>query len=413
LKIAARLAFLSGLGVLIMLVVHSGGQNLLRELAAAGWLLLLLVPLHFLPLLLDVCGWRALVPGPARLRVLLAIAAVREAINRLLPVAAIGGEFIGVRLLMRHGTPGGTAAASVIVETMLTVVSQSLFAAIGVMCVASLTRLPAPVSFWLGLALGLPVLGAVAALIGSRSIIVRLERLASRLCALAAPGAAQIGLTAFLDESIRRLVRSPGRLMKAVAWQVSGLLAGCLETWLVLRWLGHPVGFAAAVALESLTQIIRSLLFIVPAGVGVQELGLIGLSRLLGVDADTALALSLAKRLREALFGLPVLALWQWSEEGLGFRAAGEDQRHAADDQRRGNQGLERDDLIGGEIAQSHGDQGIDIGVARHAGHRHAPQQPDVGGIRDERTEHDQVEESQACSQREMRKGMHFSKPGR
>jgi putative membrane protein len=310
-KIVARISFLLGLGVLITLVVRSGGQKLLSDLSAAGWLLLLLVPLHTLPLLLDVLGWQVLVLWSNRLRELFVIAAIREAINRLLPVANIGGEFIGVRLLMRHGVPGGIAAASVIVETMLTLVSQALFALLGLVCLASLTtRLQAPTALLLGLAVGLPALGAMAALIGSSSIIAWLERLASRAFALLAPGAPRIELTANLDAAIHRLVRSPAHLVRAVAWQVSGLLAGCLETWLVLRWLGHPVGFAAALALESLAQSARSLLFIVPAGLGVQELGLIGVSHLLGVDFDVALALSLAKRLREVLFGLPVLALW-------------------------------------------------------------------------------------------------------
>lgn len=315
-KIAARIAFLLGLGVLITLVVRSGGQKLLNDLSAAGWLLLLLVPLHTVPLLLDVFGWQALIPGSSRLRELFAIAAIREAINRLLPVANIGGEFIGVRLLTRHGTPSGVAAASVIVETMLTLVSQSLFAVLGLVCLARLTaRLQSPTGLLLGLALGLPALGAIAALIGSGSIIARLERLASKIFAVVAPAAPRIELTAFLDASIRHLVRSPARLVRAVAWQVSGLLAGCLETWLVLRWLGHPVGLAASVAIESLAQSARSLLFIVPAGLGVQELSLIGVSHLLGVDLEVALALSLAKRLREVLFGLPALALWPRMEE--------------------------------------------------------------------------------------------------
>jgi putative membrane protein len=314
-KIVARIAFIAGLGVLVTLVLRAGGQSLLTLLARAGWLLLLLVPLHTLPLLLDVLGWRTLIVEPSRLRILFFIASIREAINRLLPVASIGGEFIGVRLLIRQGTPSRIAAASVIVETMLTLVSQSLFAAIGLVCLAGLTaKLPLATSLLLGLALGLPAVAAVIALMASGSIISQLERLASRVFSLIAPGAPPIELRALLDASIRELVSSPGRLAMAITWQLSGLLAGCLETWLVLRWLGSPVGFPAAVAIESLAQAARSLLFIVPGGLGVQELGLIGLSHLLGVDADVALALSLAKRLREALFGLPALAAWQWVE---------------------------------------------------------------------------------------------------
>jgi uncharacterized membrane protein YbhN (UPF0104 family) len=89
------------------------------------------------------------------------------------------------------------------------------------------------------------------------------------------------------------------------------LIAGSSETWLALRWLGHPSSLAAALALESLTLAARSLIFVAPAGLGVQEAGLIGVGHVLGITSDVAIALSLAKRMREIVFGLPALVAWQ------------------------------------------------------------------------------------------------------
>jgi hypothetical protein len=51
----------------------------------------------------------------------------------------------------------------------------------------------------------------------------------------------------------------------------------------------------------------------VPSALGVQEAGLIGVGLLLGLGSDVALALSLAKRMREVLFGLPSLLARQWT----------------------------------------------------------------------------------------------------
>jgi hypothetical protein len=99
-----------------------------------------------------------------------------------------------------------------------------------------------------------------------------------------------------------------------VGWQLLGLIAGSLETWLALRWLGQPVSPAAALVLESLTQAARQFIFLVPAGLGVQEAGFVGLGYLLGIGSDLAIALSLAKRMREILFGLPALLSWYWTE---------------------------------------------------------------------------------------------------
>ncbi len=117
-----------------------------------------------------------------------------------------------------------------------------------------------------------------------------------------------------LDAGIGQILAAKARVFQALGWQVAGFVAGCWEPWLALRWLGHPVTFADALVLESLTQVARSVLFMVPAALGVQEAGLIGAGLLVGLGPDVALALSLAKRMREIVFGVPALVVWQWME---------------------------------------------------------------------------------------------------
>ena len=74
------------------------------------------------------------------------------------------------------------------------------------------------------------------------------------------------------------------------------------------------VSAAAAVIMESMCQAMRTAAFLVPAGLGVQEAGLVIFGHLLGVSTELALAVSLAKRLREVLCGIPALVSWQWAE---------------------------------------------------------------------------------------------------
>ncbi|HEY6455059.1 MAG TPA: lysylphosphatidylglycerol synthase domain-containing protein, partial [Steroidobacteraceae bacterium] len=142
---AVRVALILGTVLGIGLVLREGLGPILALLGAAGWVLLWLVPLHLLPLLLDVVGWRTLLRsggaapsllGPTRL---LVIAAVREAVNRLLPVANIGGEIVGIRMLCQAGGEVAAVAASVVVEVLLTIISQLLFAAAGVLLLLHLT----------------------------------------------------------------------------------------------------------------------------------------------------------------------------------------------------------------------------------------------------------------------------------
>jgi uncharacterized membrane protein YbhN (UPF0104 family) len=96
-----------------------------------------------------------------------------------------------------------------------------------------------------------------------------------------------------------------------------GWLVGTAEVYLVLLLLGHPVSWLAALLLESLGQAIRGAAFAVPGALGVQEGGYLLLAPLAGLPPAAALALSLAKRAREILLGLPgLLYLHFWERAG-------------------------------------------------------------------------------------------------
>ena len=86
---------------------------------------------------------------------------------------------------------------------------------------------------------------------------------------------------------------------------------------MALAALGHPVGLREAFVVESLGAALRSVGFAVPGALGVQEAALIIVCSPFGVPAETAVALSMIKRVRELAFGLAGLIAWQWSE---GYR---------------------------------------------------------------------------------------------
>ncbi len=312
-RLTVRIALLAGLTLLIVLLAREG-PAILTPIERAGWVLLWLVPLHVVPILLDSRGWQALIDRRVSAVRLFWIATVREAVNRLLPVANIGGELIGIRLLAAGGVDGVSAAASVTAEVLLTLFSQYLFVLIGVTCLLSLIGMVHSTSdVLIGLAASLPVFVFAAALLHYGSVFERLERVAVKML-----GEEMLrflnGKWAALDVAVRSLIADWTRWVRTIAWQLAALLAGTLEDWLALRWLGHPVSFEVALVLESLTQAARNFIFVVPAGIGVQEATLVGIGRLLGIDADLALALSLTKRMRELLFSTPALLSWYWTE---------------------------------------------------------------------------------------------------
>jgi len=92
-----------------------------------------------------------------------------------------------------------------------------------------------------------------------------------------------------------------------------GWIVGTGEVYLIALFLGWPVSWREALLLESLGQAIRGAGFAIPGALGVQEGGYLLLGPLAGLPPDAALALSLAKRARELLLGLPGLLYLRFS----------------------------------------------------------------------------------------------------
>jgi uncharacterized membrane protein YbhN (UPF0104 family) len=69
-----------------------------------------------------------------------------------------------------------------------------------------------------------------------------------------------------------------------------------------------------ALAIEAITQAVRHAAFMVPAGLGVQEVAVVLLAQLFVVSQDVAFSLALVKRMREVVFGVLALLSWQAAE---------------------------------------------------------------------------------------------------
>lgn len=315
-RLAYVVALIGGL-LVIALIAHTGYRAVLNALAIGGWSLLWLLPYHLFPVGLDALGWRLLVArrdpeGRARLGALTWIALVREGVSRLLPVASVGGEIAGIRLLILRGMDGAAATASVVVEVLISLLSQYLFTAIGVALLIILTQSSETTTeVLIGIALTCPAPIIALLLLDNAGIFQRLERFAERTLGGRSRLAQLLSGGATLDQEIERLIAQRWRLAQATFWQLAGMVSGSFEVWFALRLLGHPVSVEGAVILESVTLTIRHLAFLVPAGLGVQEAGLMVFGQMLGLSSDAALALSLIKRGREIVMGIPILLSWQ------------------------------------------------------------------------------------------------------
>ena len=315
-RILVYLGGIIGLALLLVLALRADFAALIHLWFLAGWSLLWLVPYRGFYFLLYALGWRRLLgayprAGHLSLGFLWWVSTVREAVDRLLPVASVGGSVVGVRLVSWRGPSRIHAAASVIVEVILTLMASYAFAAWGVIAMLKITALSVGQRHALtSIALTLPVPIACFVLLRYGAWFSRLERILSSVVGFGAP--ADRG--AALDQELRSALGRTAALLQAGALQLAALISASFEIWLVLRLFGHPVDALTALMLESATQAVRHLAFFIPGGIGAQEAGFVLFGRLFGIDADIALAVSFAKRMREVLCGLPSLISWQWLE---------------------------------------------------------------------------------------------------
>jgi putative membrane protein len=304
-----------GLALLAALLLRTDLSALLHAMQAGGWSLGWLAPYRLFYYGLYAVGWWVLLrpADPAQradLGYLFWVTLVRDAVDRLLPVASVGGSVIGIRLVGWRGLATATVGATVIVEIVLTLIAVYLFAALGISLLAGIATGQAYRHIVVVLVITLPVPVITLQLLRHGSAMTRLQKFLRPVLGantLAAEAAA-------FDHALRALLHRTRSLTLSTALQFCALLSGTLETWFALRLFGHPVTLTSALVLESTTTALRHLAFMVPAGLGVQEAGFIWIGNALGITNELALAVSMAKRLRELLCGVPALLSWQWLE---------------------------------------------------------------------------------------------------
>ncbi len=313
-KRLTTLASIVGLVTALALVLSSGVTDVGAALVGAGWGALAVVVARFVAVAWAGFGWHVVFPrgaGPT-LRDCIRLRFVREGINTLLPVAQVGGDLIGARLLTRRGTPGGMAGASMFVDLMTQALTQLLFTVAGLALLVHFTG-DGPVVRTVagGVVLAIPALAAFY-VIQRRSGHRLIEGALSRFAAAREWRA--LGAIDVLYDNLRRLYGNHARVGGAILIHLVGWIIGTLEVWIALNAMGHSVTFVEALVIESLAQAVRGAAFVVPGAIGAQEGGLIALCALFGIPAEAALALSLVKRVADLAVGLPSLALWHVME---------------------------------------------------------------------------------------------------
>ena len=321
------LAAACGLLLAIALIAWQGPGAVVQALAGVGLGALWIVLVRSLQIAGAGYAWWLLLPAASgsQLRGCLLLRWVRDAINTLLPVAQIGGEIVGARLLGAWRVGGGLAGASVLVDLLVQTATQLAFAFLGVFLLARLGGEQRLIR-WLLVGLAVMTVAVVGFFASQRMGGVRvLERLLLRIAA--SPRWRALVSVGNVHEALGVIYARHAPLAAAAGVHLIVWFIGALEIWIALAYMGYSVGYPEALAIESLGHAVRAAGFLIPAGLGVQEGGFAAICAVLGIPAPAAIALSLVKRVPEIALGIPGLIAWRVVEgrekRGAAWPAAG------------------------------------------------------------------------------------------
>lgn len=316
-------------GVLLFagVLISQGLTAVFATLAVAGWALPLVALLHLGPLALDAASTRMMfdiTKVRASLRDAIFARWVGESANSFLPAGPIGGPVVMVRYLAQRGMSIRDATAGVTVSTTLQTLAQIVFAMMGMALLGAHASQSSGHSVRTALLIASSVLvGCLAAfyLMQRRGLFGKLMRAIARFAGKRDWSHVMSQADA-IDSAVQVAYGRTGRVAASFFLTLFGWVIGTAEAYLILQLLRFPVGWTDALMLESLGQSIRAAGFAIPGSLGVQEGGYLLLAPLVGLRPETALALSLAKRAREVLLGVPGLLYLHLSERGWRRRLA-------------------------------------------------------------------------------------------
>jgi len=272
-------------------------------------------------LLFGILGlaWNAIIPAQGVLGLITWGRMVRDSVANCLPFTLMGGILAGARSISIRGIGWPLALGSSVVDVTAEFLGQIAFIALGLVLLllrAPDSRLVAPAAIALAAALAVGA-SFVWLQLGATRVFRALGR---RLL-----GDQLAGATARLDAfqvELNALYNRSARLALSTAIHFIGWVAtGCLG-WLAYRLLGADVDLPSVLALEALLQVLLTAAFLVPGAIGVQEAGYASIGAAFGLPPELSLGVSLLRRARDLVLGVPILLIWQFAEARRTMRTA-------------------------------------------------------------------------------------------
>jgi putative membrane protein len=304
------------LGVLIgvILVTYFGVGNVAISVGRIGWPeFALIVGWQFLLFLILGAAWDVIMPARdgRRFWVPLWGRMVRDAAANCLPFSQVGGFIFGARACTILGVEWHTATASTVVDVTAEFLAQIAFAGVGLGIL--IVRVPGskiagPVEAGIGLA----VLACFAFVWLQKGVGTVFARLGARIAGNRFKDAKE--RMDVLQAELGLIYGRSGRLALGFFIHLIGWICTGVAGWIGYHALGVGIDFDDALAIEALLSAAAAVAFLVPVNAGLQEAGYAGLGAMFGVPPEVSLGVSLVRRGRDIVVGVPILLVWQYIE---------------------------------------------------------------------------------------------------
>ena len=302
------LYFLIGIALLVAVLVHIDGAEVMARVGDVGWGLAVVLGLYLAAFSIDSLTWHlTLTSIPMSAKGLYRTWKVRlvgESFNAVMPAAGMGGEPIKAALLKSHyGIGYGEATASIILARTINLIALILFLVVGFAFMLGAPALPASYKAMAGAGLVVLVIGTL--------VVFAVQRL--RFTSLAGSWLSQWRFAKRVELVLHHIFEMDARLVQfytahrqrfawAGLWAFLNWVLGAVEIYYALYFLGHPVSFVDAWIIEAVAQLVRTGTFFIPASIGAQEGAFLLVCAAMTGSPALGVAVAVVRRIREIVW---------------------------------------------------------------------------------------------------------------
>ena len=314
------LFFLIGIFLFKWVYEFFGSKESLELITENKSKLFFIILIHIPTLFFDAMAWKVFIKNE-NFSILWSfiITWVSQASGKFFPTGTVTGEFIRIYLGTKKGLSFHESSSTVFADLVIATFSLFLIASFSFLVVLSnnVIFFQNDNSFYIVISLLILLSGCVFFYFFiNRRLLRFFLNLKNPLNFKLKRN--NIKLLLKIDYSLFKISSNKLNIFKATITRLLGWISGALEIYVFLMIINVEVSFVDVILIEAFTGLIRSVVFFIPAGLGVQELAFVIIGSHVGLSDSVSFSMAIGRRIREIGVGLPAILTWFFVFEGLG-----------------------------------------------------------------------------------------------